>query len=150
MPLLCLNNHMHRLCLADDFCCDCKPAWQTVSHVLMECPLLCTQWQHMTNAIEIVYVRDCTGMGKTASPKHPSGPTSLSCCSQNRTLKLSGCNRLHDLDMHHEYVYKTFLNYLWYVNNTLYYFFFTRTGILTLWYLLLWTSVHCITIEKIY
>ncbi len=44
----------------------------------------------------------------------PTRPTSLSSqhlyCSQNRTIKLSGCNRLHYLDMHHEYVYRGFFN----------------------------------------
>ncbi len=49
-----LNNHMHRLALADDPCCECGPARRPVAHVLM--------------------------------------------------------NRLHYLDMHHEYVYRGFLN----------------------------------------
>ncbi len=53
-----LNNHMHRLGLADDPFCDCGPARQTVSHVLMDCLLISTQRQHMINAIEIMYVRD--------------------------------------------------------------------------------------------
>ncbi len=51
-----LNNHMHWLGLADDPCCECGPARQTVSHVLMHCSLLSTQRQHMINAIEIMYV----------------------------------------------------------------------------------------------
>ncbi len=38
-----LNNHMHRLGLADNPCCESGPARQTVSCVLMDCPLLSTQ-----------------------------------------------------------------------------------------------------------
>ncbi len=53
-----LNNHMHRLALADDPCCECGPARQTVSHIRMDCPLLSTQRQHMINVIEIMYVRE--------------------------------------------------------------------------------------------
>ncbi len=58
-----LNNHMHRLGLADDPCCG-EPACQTVSHVLMDCPLLSTQRQHMVNAIEIMYVGTMYQPGK--------------------------------------------------------------------------------------
>ncbi len=111
-----LNNHMHRLGLADDPCCECGPARQTVSHVLMECPLLSTQRQYMINAIEIMYVRDNVPawerqlhLNTLLSPHHSSQHP---CRSQNRTLKLSVCNRLHYLHMYHEYVYKRFLNYL--------------------------------------
>ncbi len=44
--------------LDNDPCCECGPARQTLSHILMDCPLLSTQRQHMTNTIEIMYVRD--------------------------------------------------------------------------------------------
>ncbi len=34
------------------------PAQQTEEHILMDCPLYITQKQHMTNAIETLYVKD--------------------------------------------------------------------------------------------
>ncbi len=36
------DNHMHSLGLADNACCECGPTRQTVSHVLMDYPLLST------------------------------------------------------------------------------------------------------------
>ncbi len=53
-----LNNPYTMFGLDNDPCCECGPARQTLSHILMDCPLLSTQRQHMTNTIEIMYVRD--------------------------------------------------------------------------------------------
>ncbi len=91
-----LNNHM--LALAYDPCCEYGPARQTVSHILMDCPLLSTQRQHMINAIEIMYARDNLPAWDRQLQLYTLLAPHHSQCSTRTTVKIELLNYLAAID----------------------------------------------------
>ena len=50
-----LKDHMHKIKLAENPCCSCSEARQTVRHIIMDCPTLSVQRQIMIDNIDEAY-----------------------------------------------------------------------------------------------
>ena len=50
-----LKDHMHKINLAENPCCSCSEARQTVRHIIMDCPTLSVQRQIMIDNIDEAY-----------------------------------------------------------------------------------------------
>ena len=49
------KDHMHKINLAENPCCSCSEARQTVRHIIMDCPTLSVQRQIMIDNIDEAY-----------------------------------------------------------------------------------------------
>ena len=50
-----LKDHMHKIKLAENRCCSCSEARQTVKRIIMDCPTLSVQRQIMKENIDEAY-----------------------------------------------------------------------------------------------